>query len=153
MLKFLSHLLIPVTIKPVTCVISLATIATNAPSINAPRASAGSRATIPTGVLSAAAPFLPPRLTLPQLPPIDLPDLHDVLHSLLLPLSALTRPTPNLTARGTGNAPPFQTRMTLTFTRTSVEMESSIVLDGATLQDPLVGQTLGIFEPSSMSQG
>ena len=152
-LKFLSHLPIPVTIRPVTRAIVSDIIATNAPYTNASLAFAGDRATTPTNVPSVTAPFLPPCLILPQLPPVDPLSLHDILHFLPLPLDTPTHPTLDLTAHGTGTTPLFLIRTTLIFTRTLVEMESSIALDGATLQGPHASQTLGIFEPSSVSQG
>ena len=122
--KFLSLLLIRITIKHVTPVTASAIIGINVPSINAPLAPAGRPVIIPTAVPFADARSRTPLLILPR-PPRDgrrdlLADPQFQPPLLVVP----TRHTPGLTARVTGTVPPFLTKTILTSTRTSLAMES-----------------------------
>ena len=122
-LRFLFLPPIHAIIKHATLGIALATTKINAPSTNAPTVPAGPPATTPI-----AAPFVVeppyPLLVLPPTPPDDPPDLPVVPLFRLPHLAVPTRLILDLGARVTGTAPPFQTRTTLTFTKTSPVMGS-----------------------------
>ena len=126
--KFLSPLLIRVTIKHVTPVTISAIIEINAPSLNAPLAPAGRPVITPTAVPFAAALSRVPLLILPRPPCDGCRDLLGDPRFPLLPLVALTRHTPDLIAHATGTARPSLIKTISTSTKTSLEMES-VTLD------------------------